>query len=134
MPWTVEQTVEFYKSFANDYDKDVDETYPAPVLIGRWVTDYLSLHTETVKSVFNILDGLQTLTAVGCGTGQSSKPFFKHPQHDRFKGKPHLTKYSGSTHRRKCLPRLNRCRLKASFAKILNQRSLLTANSTPLYA
>ena len=61
MGWSVEETVEFYKSYADRYDQEISEaSYPAPFLISSWIIEQL-LKTKTGN--LRILD-------VGCGTGQ----------------------------------------------------------------
>lgn len=65
MGWTLNETLEFYKSYAKNYDNEVSkETYPAPFIIGDWVVDYLSKSSAIQTRSVRILD-------VGCGTGQS---------------------------------------------------------------
>ncbi|KAJ3254159.1 hypothetical protein HK103_007480 [Boothiomyces macroporosus] len=67
MGWSVQESNEFYQTYADLYDQETSkETYPAPHIISLWVHEY----TQNAKlATPKILD-------VGCGTGQSSQIFF----------------------------------------------------------
>jgi ubiquinone/menaquinone biosynthesis C-methylase UbiE len=66
MGWSSEKVIEFYKSYAKQYDQDIS-SYPALSILTTWTLDHIQA-TLTRKPV--------KIADIGCGTGKSSAPFF----------------------------------------------------------
>ncbi|KAI8810729.1 S-adenosyl-L-methionine-dependent methyltransferase [Cladochytrium replicatum] len=74
--WDLDEIAAFYGSYAAKYDDEIQaDTYPAPFVVGSWIVEHVLAGNSTPSGA--IVNKRLRVLDVGCGTGQSSIPFFR---------------------------------------------------------